>query len=50
MIVYIVHILTETMSSPLGTVKAEAVVMTNESRAPPLGCPMHQDGKEGDSK
>lgn len=50
MIVYSVVLLTKTMSSPLVTVKAEAVVMTDESRAPPLGCPMHQDAIKGDSK
>ncbi|KAK3531469.1 hypothetical protein QTP70_022093 [Hemibagrus guttatus] len=33
------------MSSPIGTVKAEAVVMSDKSRAPPSGCPMHQDSK-----
>ncbi|KAF7700279.1 hypothetical protein HF521_003237 [Silurus meridionalis] len=33
------------MSSLFGAVKAEAAVMSNESRAPPQGCPMHQDVK-----
>ncbi|KAI5099167.1 holocytochrome c synthetase a, partial [Silurus meridionalis] len=37
--------LTEIMSSLFGAVKAEAALMSNESRAPPQGCPMHQDVK-----
>lgn len=48
MIVYSVHLLTETMSGPFGTVKAEAVVTSDESRTPPPGCPMHKDAKKGD--
>lgn len=39
---------TETMSSLFGAVKAEAAVMSDESRAPPPGCPMHWDTKKGD--
>lgn len=50
MIVNTVRLLTEKMSGPFGTVKAEAVAMADESRAPPAGCPMHQDAKKGDWK
>lgn len=31
------------MSSPTGTVKAEGIMVPDFGRAPPKGCPMHQD-------